>query len=608
MLYVDNALLPDTSVLIERVLSRALEAGKIKPRAILIHEAVLAELEHQANENKSTGLIGLEEVKSLRERMDAYGYEMLTVGSRPSAEAIAMARQGEVDALIRQVAYEEGAVLVTADRIQAEVAEAMGITVWFVTPSEAETLSFESYFDDTTMSVHLKECVKPLAKKGKPGAWRFETLRDETLSREEVMRIATEIVEAAGRMRDGFIELDRQGSTIVQLGRYRIVITKPPFSDGWEITLVRPVARFTLEDYQLSEKLMNRLKTQAEGVLIAGSPGMGKSTFAQALAEYYAKQGKIVKTIEAPRDLILPDEVTQYAMSHGTPEEVHDVLLLSRPDYTLFDEMRNTRDFLLFADLRLSGIGLVGVVHATNPIDAIQRFIGRIELGMIPQVIDTVIFIKNGRPEKILSLEMTVKVPAGMTEEDLARPVVVVKDFESGKDEYEIYSYGEETVVVPVSATARREQPGYLDYAARALEDYFAPYQGRVRFTGERSITVYVPKRMVSKLIGKGGERVNSIEKDLGLSVQVKSLDEMPREARREKSIPFDSRVTRNNVTLLLPSKHAGKEVRILIDDEPLLTAKVGKDGKVKISKKSPAGRLLEQALLEGRRVDVVSM
>ena len=136
--------------------------------------------------------------------------------------------------------------------------------------------------------------------------------------------------------------------------------------------------------------------------------------------------------------LLLKENITQYAISRGTPQEIHDILLLSRPDYTLFDEMRNTVDFKLFADLRLAGIGLAGVVHATNPIDAIQRFVGRIELGVIPQVIDTVIYIKNGQVFKLLSLEMTVKVPSGMTEADLARPVVVVKDFETGNLEYEL--------------------------------------------------------------------------------------------------------------------------------------------------------------------------
>jgi len=119
-------------------------------------------------------------------------------------------------------------------------------------------------------------------------------------------------------------------------------------------------------------------------------------------------------------------------------QEIHDILLLSRPDYTIFDEMRNTEDFKLFADMRLSGVGMIGIVHATNPIDAIQRFIGRVEMGVIPQVIDTVVFIKNGQIQKVLSLKMTVKVPSGMTEADLARPVVVVTDFETEKLMFQI--------------------------------------------------------------------------------------------------------------------------------------------------------------------------
>src|SRR3989338_7351315 len=130
---------------------------------------------------------------------------------------------------------------------------------------------------------------------------------------------------------------------------------------------------------------------QAEGVLVAGAPGRGKTTWAQAVAEYYALQNKIVKTGEAPRDLILPERITQYSISYGDSQEIHDILLLTRPDYTIFDEMRNTDDFKLFADLRLAGVGMVGVVHATSPVDAIQRFIGRVEMGVIPQVIDTVI-------------------------------------------------------------------------------------------------------------------------------------------------------------------------------------------------------------------------
>ena len=60
-------LVPDTSVIIEGMVSRKIKSGEVKPSAILIHEAVIAELEHQANMNKTIGFLGLDEVKRLKE-------------------------------------------------------------------------------------------------------------------------------------------------------------------------------------------------------------------------------------------------------------------------------------------------------------------------------------------------------------------------------------------------------------------------------------------------------------------------------------------------------------------------------------------------------------
>jgi len=95
-------------------------------------------------------------------------------------------------------------------------------------------------------------------------------------------------------------------------------------------------------------------KNKAQGILISGSPGEGKTTFAQALVEFYVSQDKIVKTIESPRDLLVPEEVTQYSFSYAPHNEIRDILLLSRPDFTVYDEVRNIEDFILFKDLRLT--------------------------------------------------------------------------------------------------------------------------------------------------------------------------------------------------------------------------------------------------------------
>ncbi len=55
-----------------------------------------------------------------------------------------------------------------------------------------------------------------------------------------------------------------------------------------------------------------------------------------------------------------------------------------------------------------------------------------------------------------------------MTEADLARPVVVISDFETEKPTAEIYSYGEETVVIPV--TAETKETGIKALATKEIE------------------------------------------------------------------------------------------------------------------------------------------
>lgn len=613
-------IVPDTSVIIESLLYDKIRDNELKAKEIIIHEAVLAELEHQANLGKAIGFLGLDEIKRIKD-LSINNFEFSFKGVRPHASEIRHASLGEIDSMIRQLAYDEDATLITSDKVQSEVALARGIkVVYFKKPERGiKKLKLEKFFDETTMSVHLRENVMPYAKKGMPGKWDFVPLRKAVLKQEEIQDISREIIEDAKLRRDGFIEIERGSSTIVQLGKFRIVITRPPFSDGWEITAVRPVKRLSLDDYNLSEKLMKRIAEQAEGVLVAGSPGMGKSTFAQALAEFYASKDKIVKTVEAPRDLILGDNITQYAISHGDAQEVHDILLLSRPDYTFFDEMRNTDDFKLFADLRLAGVGMVGVVHATNPIDAIQRFIGRVEMGVIPQVIDTVVFIKDGFINKVLSLKMTVKVPSGMTEADLARPVVVVNDFETGKLVYEIYSYGEQTVVIPVQEAKSSGAKGIHKLAAASIENEFMKYSrdAVVEVVSDNKCIVYVPERDIARIIGKQGKTIDSIEKDLGMSVEVKELEGKGRESgnsgtkleskdEKQAEVPYKMDIEKKSILFRLDIKMQHKDIDVYLNDKFLMTAKAGKTGLIKVKKNNNIGRVILDAHNSGEKIRLV--
>jgi len=601
-------LVPDTSIIIEGILSKKILENEIMPQTLIIHEAVLAELEHQANQNKAIGYLGLEELQKLRALALEKNFELQFSGTKLRASEIRYAHLGEIDSLIRDLAFEQGATLITADKIQARIAEVKGISVIYIKFEQVQKrIKLEEFFDETTMSVHLRENTSPMAKKGFPGHWDFVKIRDALLTRDEIQDISREIIEEAGIRRDGFVEIERPGSTIVQLGPFRTVITKPPFSDGWEITAVRPVKKMSIDDYKLSEKLTQRIADQAEGILIAGAPGMGKSTFAQALAIYYASKNKVVKTVEAPRDLILPDNITQYAISHGDAQEIHDVLLLSRPDYTIFDEMRNTGDFKLFADLRLAGIGLAGVVHATNPIDAIQRFVGRIELGVIPQIIDTVIFIKDGFVNKVLNLNMTVKVPEGMTEADLSRPVVVVTDFETKKLEYELYSYGEETVVIPVRGSGKKP---HLELAEKSVEQELLKYVSRasVEFVSDNKCIAYIPEAEIGYLIGKKGKTIDKIEGDLGISIDVQAEKEQGAVTVDSKNIAFNTNQTKKHVVILVDKIFANKNVSIYLDEDYLMTVNVGKEGVIKITKNNKIGKLLQDAIQSKGNIKLVQV
>lgn len=508
---------PDTSVIIEEILSTEARAGTLKG-TILIPNAVVAELEHQANMGQETGLIGLKEVKILRELSEKGLIGLEFIGERPSAEQIKYAKKGEIDALIRKHAFDAGAVLVTADLVQAASAEAFGIkTKYYDFRKAKKELIIKKYFTPETMSVHLKEGVEPFAKIGLPGAWKYTKISEEKLSRKNIEEIADNIQEIARIDDKSFIEINRKGSTIAQIREYRIVITKMPFSAGTEITAVRPIKEMSLTEYNLPEKLIARLDREANGIIICGTPGAGKTTFAEAIAKYYHKKGCVIKTIESPRDLQLGPEITQYNKNMAKASELHDILLLSRPDYTIFDEVRDTKDFKLYADLRLAGIGMLGVMHGASAMDTIQRFIGRLELGMLPSIIDTVIFISKGLIEKVYSLKMKVKVPTGMYESDLSRPVIEVRDFSNDELDYEIYTYGEQTVVMPVNLRKLTKINPETNLK-NELEQLFRKSEVDVQ---DNKAIVRVPRSQIKTLLRIRGDKIRKLEKKYGINIEL---------------------------------------------------------------------------------------
>ena len=608
-----KTIIPDTSAIIEGAISKIIAKEDLDYPEIIVPEAVVCELEHQANANRNEGINGLKELQKLQEAQDNGELAITFKGKRPTNYDIKYAKSGEIDSLIRDLARSEFGTLVTNDKVQSQTAKAQGISVYYFKQEyKHKELSIEQLFDDDTMSVHLKENIVPMAKKGKPGHVEFVKIGDKPYTYADILEIYNEILEKSRSDPKSYLESDKDGSTVIQSREYRISMAKPPFSEAFEITAVRPVANVSLEEYNISEKLMDRIRNSAEGILISGSPGAGKSTFVQALAKYYAEDlNKIVKTMESPRDLQLPAEITQYAPLEGSMENTADVLLLVRPDYTIYDELRKNSDFNIFADMRMAGVGMIGVVHATRPIDAIQRISSRVELGIITSVVDTSIYIEDGDIKEVFETKMTVKVPSGMKEADLARPVIEIRDFETGELKNEIYTYGEQTIVMDLDLVNNPQESSSKSAVDRLAEQQILKKIKRlipkskvgVEVISPERANIYINEKYIPKIIGKNGKRIAEIEKDIGISLGVETFENTQSYG---EEFEVDIIHTKKQLILDLGKENGSQNFDVLVGGQYLLTATTSRKGEIKIKRGIELSDILVDAIEMGLSITAI--
>jgi ATPase len=618
-------LVPDTSVVIDGRITQLIHSGEYKGATIIIPEAVIAELEAQANQGREIGFSGLTELQALCKMAEEGSIELTFTGVRPTLEQVKLASGGEIDALIRNAAIEHGAEFITSDIVQAEVARAKGLAVTYLRPQvEGFTpLGIDQFFDEHTITVYLKDRVPPMARKGSVKEMKLVRLREQPISDYELRSLSQEILERAKRDPDGFIEIERRGITVVQIGSMRIAIARRPFSDGMEITAVRPIADVSLESFNKSEVIKNRIMGEKRGLLIAGPPGSGKTTLAQSIATYIADTGSIVKTMEAPRELQVPDHITQYTTLEGSMENTADVLMLVRPDYVIFDELRKNEDFRVFADMRLAGIGMVGVVHAIGTHDALQRFSDRIDFGVLPQVVNTIIFVDKGEITNVYDLGFTIKVPEGMSSEINLRPVTTVSDYETGELLYEIFKYDSETIVMPVMrplpVSATPLKPPVLQKEAaesstwkmqerdiqREIGRYTDGYVD-VHMLSDTKAVVYIEDKDVPAAIGKGGKNIAGIVNKVGIGIDIRprsELEKQPPPPAPEEELQLGGgvkiRMDKKQLAIICPDQ-AGKIVDVFAGKEYLFTATVNDSGEIHLAKNSSIAQEMIKRYNEG--------
>ena len=169
---------------------------------------------------------------------------------------------------------------------------------------------------------------------------------------------------------------------------------------------------------------------------------------------------------------------------------------------------------------------------------------------------------------------MTVKPPTGMQEE-LARPVIEVVEFPSGKITHEMFAFGSEIAVVPVEGRAPSGISPLKALARDQLVHMIQQWVGvecQVQFKGETSATIYAPQNMIPTLIGKGGENVRQLQDELGgMHLSIESFDDMPEAMSAPKKKHWqdisdqrsrDSRAWENNNRGNKGRKNRGKKNR----------------------------------------------
>jgi ATPase len=114
-----------------------------------------------------------------------------------------------------------------------------------------------------------------------------------------------------------------------------------------------------------------------------------------------------------------------------------------------------------------------------------------------------------------------------------------------------------------------------------------------IEFKGENRIELKVRNDVIAKMIGKKGKNIEMIERELGVKISVE-----PKEATMKGETDFDWQETGANFYLMVEPRLSGKTLDIYSGDEFLFSAIAGRNGRVKIRKRSDQGRKALQSYL----------
>src|SRR3989344_6988224 len=140
----------DISILEEGILSHKIANNLLEIEELIIPNFVLNEIEKLAAENRISGEVCLEELNRLKNLSQEKKFILNFMGNN-------LRKEESLTEKTRELAWEEGAVLITSNRIQALSSKAKGVIVHMLSDNKEQSLILDKFFDSNTMSLHLRE-------------------------------------------------------------------------------------------------------------------------------------------------------------------------------------------------------------------------------------------------------------------------------------------------------------------------------------------------------------------------------------------------------------------------------------------------------------------
>jgi ATPase len=260
-----------------------------------------------------------------------------------------------------------------------------------------------------------------------------------------------------------------------------------------------------------------------------------------------------------------------------------------------------------------------------------------VDFSVLPQIINTVIFIKEGVITKIYDIGFTIKVPEGMAAEVHIRPVTTVTDHETGEHVLDVFRYDGETIVMPTTGMAAAPAPAAAPRAVPRIQPLGQPMVAQpaaarpqapapekkegeerpgwkvtekeiqreigrytegfvdVQMVSDTKAVVYIDDKDVPAAIGKGGKNVSGIVNKLGIGIDIKPRSEFDRQAASAPAKPEEEitlgggiriQTDKKQLTIIAPGE-SGKIVDVFAGKEYLFTATVNEQGEIHLAKNS---------------------